>query len=179
MSSSDVFHWLDYGERILTFFSSACHNWFFSLCAWQLIPVPVCMSHIYFWFLLIQLLSFEVSSHQRGKKLYIILDFIMNLFVLWVWQYLPWPWFGIGLLSWLYDCLKMLVTFQPFWLCFQYFALGLANMGLAFLPIWLRCCQGFMYRLSLLLYSVLYTNGLYSWTIPGASGLSTGSFTVS
>ena len=42
------------------------------------------MSHIYFQFLLLLLLSFEVSSHQRGNRSNIISVFIMNLYVLWV-----------------------------------------------------------------------------------------------
>ena len=50
--------------------------------AWSLIPFPVFMSHIHFQFLLVLLLSFEVSSHQRGKSLYLISDLIMNFVVL-------------------------------------------------------------------------------------------------
>ena len=57
------------------------------------------MWHILFRFLLTVLLSFEVSSHQRGKMLYIFSNFIMKFFELWVWHYLFWP-FGIFFCLW-------------------------------------------------------------------------------
>ena len=81
-------------RRILTFFMSACRNWFFfTVC--MVINSSSCLYVTYlFLVLLILLLSFEVSSPQRDKT------WIMNLFVLLVWQYLRWPWYLFLLVGW-------------------------------------------------------------------------------
>ena len=40
-----------------------CCSWFFAMCI--VIPFPVLMSHIYFLFLLIPIVTFDVNSYQR------------------------------------------------------------------------------------------------------------------
>ena len=101
------------------------------------------MSHIYLWFLLILLLSY---SHQRGKKLYIILDFIMNLFVLLVWQVLLWlgVFFACGLatIGWHWSAFLASWLSKKCWFNLNLYgfvsnilALGLGINGLAFICI--------------------------------------------
>jgi hypothetical protein len=77
--------WVVFGCSLSSFLCAHAATDYFT-CAWQFITFPVLMSHIYYRFLLILWLSFEVSSHQGGRRLYIISDFIRNLFVLWVCQ---------------------------------------------------------------------------------------------
>ena len=78
-------------------------------------------------------LKWAVIRGARGYNIYQILLWICLylgfcntclglgiFFCLWVGN----SWFGIGLLSWPFGCRQLLVSFQPFWLCLQYFGSG-------------------------------------------------------
>ena len=85
-----------------------------------------------------------------------------HLFLLVGWELLVWHWSAF-LALWLS---QNVVTFQPVWLCLQYFCSG---FGIFDLGVVNDSCTHHLY------YCTVYTNGLYSWTIPGvslASGLS-------
>ena len=109
-------------------------------------PLIDTLSHIYFRFWLILIVTFDISSHQWGKRLNIWFQiwYFSKLFwngiefpngvqfLLSVWQQLVWPWYFFPIFS---VCLQ-------YWVGFDVFGLLLLNWRLSTIPVhlhWLFC----------------------------------------